>query len=386
MKVRLNMNQFDEQFSKADKDQDNAVSYDEFVEWYNGFAEFARMLERQSAAKSASACNTPRSVCNTPRGSLSAPSTPRVIYDGRAKTVEVDPSEQALIFELMAYDASPAAAKRLQMERLARGGDGDQAKYAAQSLMLTKELMVKCPVLSFTDSEKMKLREIFMLAVSGSRFGSASTGRTLHGSQLAKSEKKKGAMESAKEDMLDLNVDTARMDLEEFASFTKGVFALEGKQEKWFGPMLHTSLVRNSDDKDGKFTFEQLVRLMGPLGKGCPAQRAAFMFAAYDSDGSGLITQKEVFDMCKMAPPGGPFELDLLALVRSGKPHHTLEDYIAHVTEEGECGVVDRAHRILGIDSSRLPTDDQILKRLSKTGVEQVATAHERAASARQEK
>ena len=70
-------------------------------------------------------------------------------------------------------------------------------------------------------------------------------------------------------------------------------------QEKWFGPLLRKCFMRMHDDKDGQFSFSELVRLMGPLGKGSPSQRAAVIFGAYDGDGSGLIDKKEVFDMTK---------------------------------------------------------------------------------------
>ena len=74
-----------------------------------------------------------------------------------------------------------------------------------------------------------------------------------------------------------------------------------------------------------QLSFTEVVELVLPLLKGCISQRAAFLFGCYDVDSSGLLTQKELFDVVKKAPGDGPFEKDLVGLLRQGArpPHPT---------------------------------------------------------------
>ena len=85
------------------------------------------------------------------------------------------------------------------------------------------------------------------------------------------------------------------------------------------------------------------------------------MFGCYDADGSGLISQQEVFELSKKAPVDGPFEKDLVGLMRLAKKEYSLNDYIEHVKSEGECEVIARMQRKLKIDVNQLPTDEKIL-------------------------
>ena len=120
-KVRLNMKQFEEQFDAADADGDNKVTFEEFVNWYNGFANFARVMAQQAeelpTAKGSCGGATARkssggsssSTLTTPRGQCTD--------DGKAIQLELSTDDQALIFDLMTYDAKGAQKKKLHQQR-----------------------------------------------------------------------------------------------------------------------------------------------------------------------------------------------------------------------------------------------------------------------------
>mmetsp|Transcript_7694 Transcript_7694/g.22845 ORF Transcript_7694/g.22845 Transcript_7694/m.22845 type:complete len:235 (+) Transcript_7694:14-718(+) len=216
------------------------------------------------------------------------------------------------------------------------------------------------PVTSLTDNEKHELRKCYMKACSGDEYGSAGVKR---GGKLAteRAATSRTATETDKEEMLDANVHTARMDEEECGSFCRFLFDLRKGQESFIGPMLWANLMSIKDDKDGKLSYTEVVDLVLPLLKGCISQRAAFLFGCYDVDNSGLLSQKELFDVVKKAPGDGPFEKDLVGLLRQGKKEYALQDYIAHCKVEGENDVVRRCHQVLGIDTASLPDDESIL-------------------------
>lgn len=344
-KLRLNMQQFEAQFDAADTNGDRSVNFDEFVVWFNGFNDWARMMaataERDGAAKR--------------------------MASGRAVELELTEEDQALVFEMMHYDAKTAERKSMQRRTEAKAKHGAMAAAAIASREQLIDLLVKRPSMMMTDDEKGELRKIYMTAVSGDAYGAAGTG---YKSSFQKANRSgrlsissvNAEGETGREDALDGKVNTARMNEQECTEFARLIFDLRKGQEGFFGPMLFRSMLATRENSDGQISFAEMVGLIGPLAKGCISQRAAFIFGCYDVDSSGLLTQKEIYELACLAPVDGDFERDLVQLMRhERKKAYTLADYIRHVKAGGECGVVARMHRQLGINVTMLPTDEKIL-------------------------
>jgi len=241
-----------------------------------------------------------------------------------SKPMELSAEEKALMREMADYGSGSSPA----------GGSADSShsggvvlrRSAVRAGMSETErrmediLCKSTPTYSY--AERSAIRDAFMAAVSGHRFG-----RAMPGARTSKP-----AHDHEHDSQGHINI--AKIDQSHFPAFLSLLGSIETSdvQERVFEIVFGGRTALN---------FIELLAELHPVLRGDAEQQAVFMFRVYDVDGQGTLSADELLRVIRNANTGDVIERDVVALCQgktiSKNVVYTLDDYLKHTADHGPC-------------------------------------------------